>query len=151
MRDLQARHYTEEELLMHVLHEEAPEMRRVVSDHLEKCSECRSVFQEYRALVVRFSNWTIPAVPEDVWRERKANLLDQFHQDQEWLQRGKLIRMLERRFQKIWDYALENPLPTLGYIAVAIAFASERTLTVLRLDRILPATSELFEILRQVL
>jgi hypothetical protein len=52
-------------------------------------------------------------------------------------------------FESAWNYALENPLPTLGYIVVALAFASERTITVLGLDRVVPATSEVIEILKQ--
>lgn len=145
------RHYTEEELLMHVLEEETPEMGRAVMDHLKRCGDCRGVFREYAALVERIRRWSVPAVSEGLWRDRRALLMEQFRQDQEWLQGGRLWHRLERRFQKLWEYALENPLPTLGYIAAAVAFASERTITVLRLDRILPATSELFELLRQVL
>jgi hypothetical protein len=50
-----------------------------------------------------------------------------------------------------WNYALEHPLPTLGYVAVAIAFALEQTVSTFRLDRVLPRASDVFAILRQVL
>jgi predicted anti-sigma-YlaC factor YlaD len=145
-----SRHYTEEELLMHFLQEETPNMAREISTHLQDCGECDSIFQEYGDLVGRIQSWTIPELPEEVWRSQKAFLLAQYRQD---LTAGKgkgFLSSLQKALQATWTYALENPLPTLAYIAVAIAFAFERTISTFRLDRILPGASEVFEILKQV-
>ncbi len=147
----ETRHYSEEELLLHIIGETAPETRVEISAHLERCHECRSVLLEYAALVKNLGDWSVPALPEESWHSRKALLMEQFRQDRDWIRRRGFLWYLRWGALKIWDYAMENPLPTMGYIAAAIAFASERTITVFRLDWILPATGEVFRILRQVL
>jgi len=151
MRSKEIRHYTEEELLMHVLHEESPEYGEAIETHLEKCGECQAVRQEYLHLVKDIQGWPVEDLAEGSWLVRKNQLLEQFRSDPGALRRKGLSHSILKGFHAVWDYALENPLPTMGYIAVAIAFAVERTVSVFRLDRILPATSEVFELIRQML
>jgi hypothetical protein len=144
------RHYSEEELLLHFLQEESAAAAGEISEHLQECGECSSIFQEYGDLVGRIQAWQVAEVPEEAWQSRKAVLLAQFRQDCT-SGRGKgIIPYLLKTLQTAWNYALENPLPTLGYIAAAVAFALERTISTFRLDRILPGASEVFQIIRQV-
>ncbi len=151
MKRPETRHYSEEELLLHIINEEAPELRAEISAHLDRCQECRSVHLEYAALVRNLGDWTVPDLSDESWRTVRARLMGQFRQDREWIRRKGLLWYLRWGVLKAWDYAVENPLPTMGYIAAAVAFASERTITVFRLDWILPATGEVFRFLRQVL
>jgi hypothetical protein len=151
MRRPEERHYSEEELLLFIIGEAATESGAEVSAHLEKCRECRSVWQEYSSLVKNIGRWVVPAPSEESWQGSKAKLLAQFRQDRDWLRRKGLFWYLRWGTVKVWDYAMENPLPTMGYVVAALAFASERTITVFRLDWILPATGEVIKILRQVL
>ncbi len=151
MKRPDTRHYSEEELLLQIIGEVAPETRAEISAHLEECQECRSVQQEYAALVRNLRDWTVPELSPESWRAGKAMVMEQFRRDREWIRRKGLLWYLRWGTLKIWDYAVNNPLPTMGYIAAALAFASERTITVFRLDWILPATGEVFRILRQVL
>jgi anti-sigma factor RsiW len=151
MKRPETRHYSEEELLLHIIGEVAPEIRAEISAHLMGCPECRSILQEYAALVKSFGTWSVPELSEESWQSSKARLMTQFRQDREWIRRKGLLWYMRWGALKGWDYAMENPLPTMGYIAAAIAFASERTITIFRLDWILPATGEVFRILRQVL
>lgn len=145
------RHYTEEELLLHVLHEESSENGEAIETHLGKCGECQAVWQEYLQLVKDIRGWSIEDLSEGSWLVRKNQLLEQVRSDPSALRRKGLGHSILKGFHVAWDYALENPLPTMGYIAIAIAFAVERTVSAFRLDRILPATSEVFELLRQML
>lgn len=151
MKESDARHYAEEELLLFLLKEDSEETRREVASHVAECRECNGVLQEYEQVVRGISEWLVPELSEASWEASKLSLIRRFRQDQAWLQKRSFFRSLQQGIQALWNYALENPLPTMGYIAVAIAFASERTITVFRLDRILPASSELLQILRQVL
>jgi anti-sigma factor RsiW len=151
MKRPEERHYSEEELLLLILGEAAAETRAEVLAHLPKCRECRSVNEEYSALVKNIGRWLVPAPPEESWQGRKAGLQAQFREDRDWLRRKGFFWYLRWGAVKAWDYAMENPLPTMGYVAAALAFASERTITVFRLDWILPATGEVIKILRQVL
>ncbi len=151
MRRAETRHYSEEELLLHIIGEAAPESCAEIEAHFDGCQECRSIHMEYAALVKSLGDWTVPVLSEESWRGRKAVLMAQFRQDLEWIRRKGLLWYLRWGAQKVWDYAIENPLPTMGYIAAAVAFASERTITVFRLDWILPASGEVFKFLRQVL
>jgi predicted anti-sigma-YlaC factor YlaD len=145
-----SRHYTEEELLMHYLLEETAEAGREISAHLQECSECRAVFEEYGDLVERIRGWAVPEIQQEAWQAQKAILLAHYREDTAGGRRRGLISSLQKSLLSAWNYALENPLPTLAYIAVAIAFALERTISTFRLDRLLPGASEVFEILRQV-
>jgi hypothetical protein len=144
------RHYTEEELLMHLLGEEIPEMGNAISLHLAKCGQCTGVFEEYRQLHQSVLRWEAPVISEAVWQAGKNELLDLFRKER-LHSGGGILALLTQVVRGVWGYALENPLPTLGYVIVAVAFASERTITIFRLDRILPATNEVLAILRQVL
>ncbi len=143
------RHYSEEELLMHLLQEETPEAGESIAGHVRECSECHAVLREYETVVARILRWNLVDFPPEVWAADRLRLLELFRRDRAWLERRGFLRMLMHGFESVWSYALENPLPTLGYIVVALAFASERTITFLGLDRIVPATSEVIEIIRQ--
>jgi hypothetical protein len=145
------RHYTEEELLMHLLLEEIPETGSAIASHLQKCGQCRAVFQEFQQLQKSILAWQVPALPEEAWLARKVQLMNLFREDRSQRRGEGFLPFLTRLVQGAWSYALENPLPTLAYVIVAVAFASERTITLFRLDRILPATNEVLAILRQVL
>jgi predicted anti-sigma-YlaC factor YlaD len=150
MKKIPGRHFTEEELLMHFLREETEEISREIHEHLEHCSECSAVRAEYGEIVDRVRSWTVPEIPEDAWKAQKHLVMAHFRQD---LAAGKSRSILERlksHFATGWNYALENPLPTLTYIAVGTAFALERTITTFSLDRVLPGASQVFELLRQV-
>jgi hypothetical protein len=100
-------------------------------------------------VVARILRWGLDDFPAEIWEADRVRLLELFRRDQAWLERRGVLRTLVHGFESAWNYALENPLPTLGYIVVALAFASERTITVLGLDRVVPATSEVIEILKQ--
>jgi hypothetical protein len=150
MKRHDSRHYTEEELLMHFLEEETADVRREISGHLEECGECGAIFREYGDLVGEIKAWPVPEISEQARQSRKAVLLARYRQDIA-SGRGKgIFPILHNIFLAAWNHALEHPLPTLGYIAVAVAFALERTISTFRLDRILPGASEVFQILRQV-
>ena len=145
-----SRHYTEEELLMHYLQEETAAAGGEISTHLQDCSECRAVFEGYGDLVEQIRGWAVPEIEPEAWQAQKAILLAHYREDTAGRgRRGGLISSLQKSLFTAWNYALENPLPTLAYIAVAIAFAMERTISTFRLDRLLPGASEVFEILRQ--
>ena len=145
------RHYTEEELLLHVLGEEDPEAGRAIALHFERCPECKAVFQEYEDFVRNIGSWKVPELPEESWRTQKLELLWRYRADGPRRLRKGVWEFLSRGAQTAWDYALANPLPALGYIIAAVAFASERTITIFHLDKVLPATTEVFKIIRQVL
>jgi hypothetical protein len=151
MKRPETRHYTEEELLMHLLQEESPEMALEVAGHIPECGECSAVLSEYRALLLSFQDWTVPEVSEIEWQRSKAQLLGMFRQDRERFRQKALWAPWGHTLGRVWNYALENPLPTMAIVAAATAFALERTITVFRLDRLLPVTGELIEILRQAL
>jgi hypothetical protein len=150
MKRIQSRHFSEEELLMHFLQEEAPVVGKEISDHLAVCDECAAIYREYGDLVTRIQFWAAPEVPEEVWQDRKRTLLAQYREDMAAGRHKGVWIAFQKGFQAVWNYALENPLPTLAYIAVALAFALERTITTFRLDQLLPGANQVFEILRQV-
>ena len=150
MRRTGSRHYTEEELLMHFLGEETPGVGKEISAHLLVCDECDALCKEYGDLVGRIKAWAVPDLAEEAWRAQKADLLAQYRTDYAGGRRRGFLASLQKSLVTGWNYALENPLPTLCYIAVAVAFALERTISTFRLDRILPGASDVFEILKQV-
>jgi len=149
MKQLLARHFSEEELLLHLLREEAVEASEAIVAHLDGCDECRAVYRDYERVLAGISGWGVEDIAEEVWASDRERLMELFRRDQAWLGRRSFFRSLTGGLQSVWDYAIANPLPTLGYIVVAVAFASERTITVLGLDRIVPATTEVLQILRQ--
>ena len=146
----ETRHYSEEELLMHLLQEETPEAGENIAGHVRECGECHTVLSEYEIVLARIMRWGLDDFPAEVWDADRLRLLELFRRDQAWLEHRGLLLTLLHGLESAWSYALENPLPTLGYIVVALAFASERTITVLGLDRIMPATSKVIDILRQL-
>jgi len=150
MRRPRSRHYAEEELLMHLLDEETPDMGQVISAHLLECDECDAISKEYADLVERIHTWAVAEVSEEVWQAQKAALLTLYRQDFAGGRGKGIISFFLTSVEAAWNYALEHPLPTLGYVAVVVAFALEQTISTFRLDRILPRASEVFEILRQV-
>jgi hypothetical protein len=135
---------------MHFLREETADANREISAHLEECGECGAILQEYGDLVARIQAWPVPEIPEQARQSRKAVLLARYRQDIASGSGRGIIPFLHSVFLASWNHALEHPLPTLGYIAVAVAFALERTISTFRLDQILPGASEVFQILRQV-
>jgi anti-sigma factor RsiW len=150
MRRTESRHYMEEELLLHLLGEDDPDARAATAAHLEACSECRAVFYDYSTVRSDILQWKIEEPSEELWRQREARLLEILRNDRLLPRRAGLLRSLQEGFRAVWDYALENPLPAMGYLAAAVAFASERTITVFRLENVLPRTNQVLEILRQV-
>jgi hypothetical protein len=150
MKRPEERHYSEEELLVHMLAEDAQSVAAEVEDHIGHCAECSGILAGQRELMRLVGQWAVPLLGPAAWEEDRARLLEFYRQERGRRAGAGLSGRLESTLRSIWDYALENPLPTLGYIAAAVAFASERTITLFRLDRILPATGELIEILRQV-
>ena len=149
MKPPDERHFSEEELLMHLLGEDTPGAANALASHLPKCSHCRTIFQEYSQLHQEILAWGIPEPPAAVWQRQRAQLSDVLRSER--LQSKGFLTPVLSLVREAWGYALENPLPTLGYVIVAVAFASERTISIFRLDRILPATNEVLAILRQVL
>jgi len=147
----EVRHYTEEELLLHALGDEAAEAGQAVEAHLGACAECAAVFQEYLQLVQDIRQWEVPELTVESWLRQSRELLRVYRSEGPRKRVQSLWLVLGQSAAKIWDYALANPLPALGYIIAAVAFASEQTISVFHLDRVLPATSELFKIIRQVL
>lgn len=145
------RHYTEEELLLHVIRELPDTVASQLEEHLAGCRECSGVLGGFQEVLRSVESWQVPEVPPERWERARALLLDEFRRDRESLGRPGVWQSLVRLSQAVWGYAMENPLPTLGYVVAAVAFTSERTITVFRLDRVLPATGELIEILRRAL
>jgi len=143
------RHYTEEEILVHLLGEDGG--GAAAAAHLEACSSCGAVAAELREVLEAIAEWSVPEVPEEAWQAHRSALLENLRREPVRSGAARFARAVVLRLRGAWDYALENPLPALGYVAAAVAFASERTITVFRLDQILPRTSEVFEILRQLL
>jgi hypothetical protein len=150
MKRPRSRHYAEEELLMHLLDEETSDMGKEISAHLLECDECDGIFKEYGDLVERIHAWAVLEVSEEVWQAQKAALLTLYRQDFAGGRGKGIISFFLTSLETAWNYALEHPLSTLGYVAVAIAFALQQTISTFRLDRILPGASQVFEILRQV-
>jgi hypothetical protein len=150
MKRQEIRHYSEEELLLHILGDENADLGITISSHLEKCHECKAILQEYQELLKDIHCWRVEEFSEAAWQAQKERLLTFVRQDG-MESRGNAWAFLAGAVSQAWDYALAHPLPTLGYIAVAVAFVSERTISVFRLDQILPATGEVIQILRQVL
>ncbi len=144
------RHYTEEELLMHFLQEETADMGVEISAHLKECGECNSVFQEYGDLVAKIRDWVVPEQLVEVWQTGRATALAHYRNDRSAGKGRGIVKTVRRSLTTAWNFALENPLPTLGYIAVALAFALERTISTFRLDRILPGANDVLELLKQV-
>jgi len=151
MRQPVSRHCTEEELLMHFLYEETPNTAREISSHLLECGECDAILKDYADVVRRIQAWSVPDLADDVWRTQKAAVLAQVRQDQAIGKNRGLVSAFLKSLQSTWSYALEHPLPTLGYVAIAITFAMEQTISTFRLDRILPGASDIFAILKQIL
>lgn len=145
------RHYTEEELLLHLIQELPDTVSSQLEGHLTGCRECAGVLAGFREVLRSIESWKVPDVSPMRWEDVRHHVLEEFRRERESIGRTGTWRSLTRLAQAVWNYALENPLPTLGYVVAAVAFTSERTITVFRLDRVLPATGELIEILRRTL
>jgi hypothetical protein len=143
-------HYSEEELLMHILGEEGLEESAIISAHLEECPECRVILREYQQVLEGIHCWRVDEISEAAWQEQKERLMAFVQNDGKTSFRNFWIR-LGGVFSQTWDYAMSHPLPTLGYIAVAVAFASQRTISIFRLDQMLPTTGEVIQVLKLVL
>lgn len=144
-------HRTEEDLLMHLLGEQTSRSAADIERHVAECAECAGVLMEYRELVSALREWELPEIPEADWEAQKARLLALFRLERARQPRAAFRAALVQALERAWNYALENPLPAVAFVAAAAAFALERTISVFALDRLLPVTGELIEILRQVL
>jgi hypothetical protein len=151
MKRRDARHYSEEELLLHLLAEDTPAVASEIAAHTSECSECAAVLAEYRELVAGIQEWKTPAIEEKEWERVRSELLVLFRQGRQSGRRGPAWYKLRRGLELVWNYALDNPLPTVLYITAATLFALERTITTFRLEKVMPATGQLLEILRQML
>jgi hypothetical protein len=150
MRPREIRHYCGEEILMHMLGDESPELGKTMDSHLSECSECGAIYREYRELLKDIHGWSVEEISEAAWEAQKDRLLALVRYDDRGVY-GNLWAFLISALAQAWDYALTHPLPTLGYVAVSVAFALERTVSVFRMDQMLPATGEVLQILRQIL
>jgi hypothetical protein len=150
MKRPEIRHYSEEELLMHILGEEDPKEGAIVAAHLGQCHECRIVLREYQQALGEIYCLRVDEIPEAVWQWQKERLMEFLRAERRtpfkgiWVHLGDLL-------SKAWNYAMTHPLPALGYIALALVFASQRTISIFRLDQILPTTGEVIQVLRIVL
>lgn len=151
MKRPESRHYSEEELLMHFLQEETSGIAQEISAHLRECGECDAIFKDYGDVVRKIQTWEVPDPPEDVWHARKAAVLAHYRQDHARGRGEGLLLVVFRSLQSGWSYALEHPLPTLGFVAAAVTFAMEQTISTFRLDQILPGANEVFQLLKQIL
>lgn len=145
------RHYSEEELLFHLLGEDTAEASAATKVHLERCSECTAVLRDFAEFRTQLLGWKVEEPGDTWWQETGTRLLEAYRDSRRSIPKRASFDSVARTLRSAWSYALENPLPTMGYVAAVLAFASERTITVFRLDRLLPRTSEMLEILRQVL
>lgn len=151
MMRAESQHHTEEDLLMYLLGEETFRPAGEIEGHVAECGECAGVLSEYRALLSALREWELPELPEADWNAQKARLLAFFRLERDREPHRAFWYPLLQALDYGWNYALENPLPTMAFVAAATAFALERTISVFALDRLLPVTGELIEILRQVL
>jgi anti-sigma factor RsiW len=151
MKRQQERHYTEEDLLMHLLGEETPNIESMISDHLPECRQCHAAYTDLQSVVKDIHSWAVEYPPEESWQLRKAQMMEILSRDKRSFQSRGVLGSLARIFQSAWDYALENPIPAMCYVVVVIAFASERAIDVFRLHSVLPAASQVIELLTQVL
>ncbi len=144
------RHYTEEELLFHALADLPPDASGQIAAHISGCAECSAVLNDYQTVRSQIVRWRVEEPSEESWARQKFMLLDAFRSHSHELRQRGFLRTVRRAFRSAWDYALENPLAAMGYVAAAVAFASERTITLFRLDHLLPNTNEVLELLKQV-
>jgi hypothetical protein len=151
MRRRDARHYSEEELLLHLLAEDSPGLSAEIAVHTTECGECAAVLGEYREVVAGIQEWKAPAIDEREWERVRSELSELFKQGRARGRRGVAWHNLRRGIEFAWNYALENPVPTVVYITAATLFALERTITTFRLEKVVPATGAILEILRQML
>lgn len=151
MKRPESRHYSEEELLMHLLEEETSGTAREISTHLMDCGECDAILKDYGQVVRLIHEWDVPDLSEETWRLQKAAVLARYRQDYTKGRSRGIISAFARSLQLGWSYALEHPLPTLGFVAAAVTFAMEQTISTFRLDQILPGASDVFRILKQIL
>jgi hypothetical protein len=143
-------HRSEQELLMHLLDEELLARDSGVSRHLQQCHKCSAVLQGYKELLSDIRSFTIKDVSHGAWQEQKDRVMAAIkvggignHQ--------RVWPCLKAALARHWEYALANPLPTLGCIALVIAFASQETISIFRLDRMLPNTGDVIRLIKQVL
>jgi anti-sigma factor RsiW len=150
MKRPSVRHFSEEELLMHILGEGDPKGSALLEAHLGECQECSTVFIEYRQLLEDIHCWKVDEISEAAWQQQKERLASLVRDESGTSFRG-VWRHLGNAISQAWDYAVAHPLPALGYIALALAFASQRTISIFHLDQILPSTGEVIQVLRMVL
>jgi hypothetical protein len=143
-------HYSEEELLMHILGEEDPKASDLIAAHLEKCQECQAILWEYRKILESIQRWKVDEIPEAAWQLQKERLMAFVRADGR-TSFGDIWSRLRNILPQTWDYATAHPLPALGYIALALVFASQRTISIFRLDQMLPSAGDVIQVIRLVL
>ena len=150
MKRREIHHYSEVELLGHMLGDEVPEHCSAISSHLEECRECRTIFQEYQALLEDIHNLTDAEISETAWQEQKERLLTIINQDIKGSHKNIRV-FLAGAISRARDYALEHPLHAWVCITVAVAFIFQEAVMMFRLKDIMPTIGKVIDILRQIL
>jgi hypothetical protein len=144
------RHYSEEEILMHILGEEDSKEGAILAAHLGECQECRLVLLEYQRVLEDIRFLRVDEIPAVAWLEQKERLMA-FVRDESRTSFREIRVRLGGVFVQTWNYAIAHPLPALGYIALALALASQSTISIFRLDHVLPTTGDVIQVLKLLL
>jgi anti-sigma factor RsiW len=144
------RHYSEEEILMHILGEEHPDKSGNLSRHLQGCRECSSTADELRALINKILNWKTPFVSEAVWVERKSEIMEALRHEQAAHLSTGIWELVKNRIKPLRDFVAEHPLATLVYGAAVLAFAVGQTIALFHLRTILPSGNRVVEIISSI-
>jgi hypothetical protein len=144
-------HYTEEELLMHLLGEELPDVGNAISSHLTKCPLCAALFSELDEAVKTIHSWRLEELPEESWQLLKTQFRERIRQDSYFSRNNGILGSVFDVLRSAWDYSVECPLPAICLIGLVIAFASEKAIEFFRLQHMMPSVGQVIGILRQVL
>jgi hypothetical protein len=147
----QKRHYTEEELLMHLLGEELPDVGIGISSHLATCPLCASLFNELDEAVKTIRSWRLEELPEGSWQLLKAQFRERIRQDSCFSRNNGILDSVFDVLRSAWDYSVECPIPAICLIGLVIAFASEKAIEFFQLQHMMPSAGQVIGILRQVL
>ena len=151
MNRQEERCFLEEELLMHLLDEERPDDSIRISNHIESCSSCRAVFNDFIEVDKAIRSWTIEELPEESWESMKIQLMENAQKDA-FLFRGKgMISSVFNIFQPAWSYAIKSPIPAVCSFGIVIAFASESVMEFFRLQHMMPSAGQIIGMLRKIL
>jgi hypothetical protein len=151
MNRQEERCYLEEELLMHLLNEELPDNAIKISNHLASCPSCKVVFNNLDETVKAVCAWGVEELPTESWESTKIQLMQHFRRDLHLLRSKGMNPPIFNILRLAWDYAIKSPIPAICFVAVVMAFASERTIEFFRLQPMMPSASQIVEMLRKVL